>query len=189
MEFQSKRVFRTFIVGSLKHSQVGNLEQEAWLGSLEARHAASFLWAVPESNISHTTNVQDIVIFLTSYLNVWTLQIYNAPKNPALCCGAHVRWCSRDRICLEGKFTELHLSLIGKCNIEYSSTSKTFAQIWTLCAKFSTWKQWILVPEPRTIKLALNRHLLSTSLIPKAFIRPSNLYHLEDMGLRSIPGA
>ena len=54
MEFQANRVFRTFIEGSLKHSQVGHLEHEAWLGSLEARHTVSFLRAVPESNVSET---------------------------------------------------------------------------------------------------------------------------------------
>ena len=39
-----------FIDRSLKHSQIWDLGQEAWLGSLEARHAAPFLRAVPGSN-------------------------------------------------------------------------------------------------------------------------------------------
>ena len=43
-----------FIEGSLKHSQVGHLNMKLGWGSLEARHTASFLAAVPESNISET---------------------------------------------------------------------------------------------------------------------------------------
>ena len=63
MEFQANRVFRTFIEWSLKHSQVGHLEHEAWLGSLKARHTAPFLRAVPEGNNSDTANAQNSVIF------------------------------------------------------------------------------------------------------------------------------
>ena len=64
MEFQANRVFRTFIEGSLKHSQIGHLEHEAWLGSLEARHTASFLRAVPESNVPETAKCTTYRYFL-----------------------------------------------------------------------------------------------------------------------------
>ena len=72
----------------------------SWLGSLDARHAASFLGAVPESNNSHSRNVQDIDNFSTDYLNVWTRQIYKEPKNPALCCRACMQTMT---MVLEGK--------------------------------------------------------------------------------------
>ena len=68
--------------GSLKHSQIGHLEHEAWLGSLEARHTASFLRAVPESNISQTAKCTRY--FLARLFECLNTPIYKAPKESCI---------------------------------------------------------------------------------------------------------
>ena len=64
----------------MKHSQVGILGQEAWLGSLEARHTAPFLMAVPESNISETVKCTTYRFFLARLFEC--LNTSNIQKTP-----------------------------------------------------------------------------------------------------------
>ena len=116
-----------FIQGSLKHSQVGKLEQEAWLGSLEARHTASFLAAVPESNNSHSRNTQYIDIFLTRYLNVLNTPNIHCTPRVLHYVAAHIYENNDDgALGIESaprEFTKLHLSLMGNVTIYYYTPS------------------------------------------------------------------
>ena len=76
---------------ALKHSQVGILGQEARLGSLEARHTAPFLRAVPESNISETAKCTTYRFFLDPIFE--SLNTPNIQKKPKVqnYCGAHMK--------------------------------------------------------------------------------------------------
>ena len=78
-----------FIGGSLKHSQVGNLEHEAgrslWRPDIQRLSWRRF----QRATFQKLQNEQDIDIFLTRYSLVGTLQIYNAPKGPEILRRTH----------------------------------------------------------------------------------------------------
>ena len=82
-------------------TESGILDKKLWR-SLEARHTASFMRAIPESNNSDTANAPYYNIFCDQYLNVWTYKYQS--QRVQMGCRGHVqkkrRWCLRGKSAL-----------------------------------------------------------------------------------------
>ena len=99
---------------ALKHSQVGILGQEAWLGLWRPGIQRLSWWRFQRATFQRLQNEQDIEIFLTGYLIVWTLQIYKEPKVQKY-CGAHIE-VKTMVLWGKGSAPKENTNYIGKCN-------------------------------------------------------------------------
>ena len=136
-------------IQSLKHSQNWDLGQEAWLGSLEARHTTPFLMAVPGSNI--VTYCKRIILWYFRNHKFDCLDTKYIPKVQK--GGTHINKCTTSTRGIESASGERFTNYIclRKCNTRRrkvwtnGGNLKTFVQkkkyifhIWTI--KFKVMK-------------------------------------------------